>query len=1800
MNYLTIRRSFMGSFVGVIIIFDLIWRTVAWSQIEEVESSIANNIEQHILHELADGNDIKSLLPEWRARRRLNPIGGRALQPPHRQTAGALPEVLSALKKSLQRALAKADEAEAMINLQNAYDAFRASDALVRARFDTLASQLNQAQIAPVILVRLQQAKSNYEAISDRLLQIPLSVDKKTDDADQIQTDALKNAVELLADLTTFSAPVLRAELPFRRFNPTSHTPILEPVIEPVYASDISPSSEDLGAGPLTPLSETMLQQAQALNYDPVRIFEFVHNEIDTEWYGGAKYGAEATLVLRRGNDVDQASLLIALLRASQIPARFVHGVVELEIAGIADDLALQDATQVADALIRAGVAYKPVIQGGRITAVQVEYTWVAAHVPYSNYRGALVDFSGPVWLPLAPAIKHYQVAPASAILQHMGFDSQALIDRYISAPQAYEPLQQIRQEVTAYLNGNADYATQLGNKILQPELLQLLPNSLPFNVVAVTAEYQKLPVALQQQVRLSIQASTQADSPVLLEITLPLAQLNQRRITLSYIPASVADHNTVNLFGGLGNTPAYLIELRPQLKIGGQLQKVAESALAVGVEHRLSVELIAPSARVNTSKTLIAGSYYALAIGEGNHSAPIKPDPEAVPDSADSERLAARLLSHIAHSYQHHWWLSEKELADLNGISLIRPLPAVVIVGNSVKVEHALSQPYALAWQGVNLDAALRIVEPLTTNNNADAERDWFRLAGLQGSYLEQQIFQEKFLVDSISADKGLALAQQQGIPLVALDQHNIETQLPLLNLANNVKQALTEAVQAGNTATVARTPITHNVWQGAVWLVQDPDSGGAGYFISGGLAGGETADPPDNWVLDFLAQALAFPYSAEPNTDPTAVTKLEKIQASSELATTVGESLANPLTVRALDRNGRPVAGAKIRFWVTRGGGGLGPSNADRLVAETNAAGLAQVAFRTGTETTLSPIYMKQSASDRYSTQALLNEIEVRADHSSIGTESPFLVVAFPGEPTRLIRSDTPKTEGIAGFWSDTIQAVVYDSFDNPIANVPVTFRATSYDLLTGSLPSNPQNSVFYDTNACPFLFPALGQCGQSSLTQQTSAHGSAGGSLILGNILSTKYHYEISAPGLAPLAYSMNSPSCRACNGESILAITWYPANESGRNINAARMGEASKFPVPLMLLSPSRNVADDSNQAAWRNVRGNVRFYTIREFKQAGDYDGDGSIDDNEQQNIQYHLTEPVYVNGGYYQANIVTRANPIPLISPSHTQYTYVNGNKVQATAIDVGGEELVDYYGGNKMPIAHNVTGLDLQITAAVPGQISLDQTGFSSTPLELSYQILPSNYKGLSVEVDILKDGVPQWQLPGSNRQGSGYVQFPRGLEFDIGADYTAQLIINRGTDLEIHSDSFDIPLRQGIFYDWSRNITLVQDIDLVNQRQCNSGATFRFGLSQQARVSLKFIRVESRAGLLFEGTETVLLDSELYEKGDHELAIVPDALSAGTYRFELHGVATQANQEETVAGGALARLSRRDHLPVGHTLVKGVNLWNGTMSLSREDLNIPGRGPALNLRRTYSSASQADGVLGFGWAHSYASRLLVTSCGEIVIVGGEGGGMRFVDDGQGGLRPLKGYHGSLMANVEDSSFDFYSKDGTRYHYASPTENRWRLEYIEDTNGNLTTLNYEGGQQRLAVVSDAAERSLQFFYRNLYVEIELADDQQTSLWSGDVIDRIQGPDGLDIVFAYDELGRLESVSRREDGEEYWHERYTYADYTDPDSVYDWDDRYLLITATDAIRNASTHYVYKRELLQADFAEDISYSNRFY
>jgi len=229
---------------------------------------------------------------------------------------------------------------------------------------------------------------------------------------------------------------------------------------------------------------------AKTLGYSPLKILEYVVNQIDYEPYQGAEQGALATLKAKRGNDIDHASLLIALLRASNIPARYVTGVIYLE------DLPQHYYWH--KALNFFGMdwilAYNNQLNVTTLTnfngrnTLQAHHVWVEACVPYENYRGTKVVDSAGRWLPMDGSFKRY-VPDQGIVNTSVPFN----FDQYLSARTKTLPLEAYLEDLLAAARTTNPDATakDLGTNWHRSDVdLEFLPDSLPYTVYSSTSRY--------------------------------------------------------------------------------------------------------------------------------------------------------------------------------------------------------------------------------------------------------------------------------------------------------------------------------------------------------------------------------------------------------------------------------------------------------------------------------------------------------------------------------------------------------------------------------------------------------------------------------------------------------------------------------------------------------------------------------------------------------------------------------------------------------------------------------------------------------------------------------------------------------------------------------------------------------------------------------------------------------------------------------------------------------------------------------------------------------------------------------------------------------------------------------------------------------------------------------------------------------------------------------------------------------------------------------------------------------------
>ncbi len=1814
MNCPTTRPRFARSFrrwltsAGILLLASAVLAT------EPPAETSRTALETRILDQLARGRSIGGPLASWRSTR---PVSTE--ESPTKTAPTSLNEALVELRQALpSKAKSRLDTSA----LTAAWESFQAWDLLQGDRFERTAARLDAAGLSGEPRARLEQVRGDWQEFHDRLktlLAEPLASLRTAQRTEQpALAPALNAAAKAAAELldtypTTLDRPMLRAtSLPYRQLRLPARLPVTEPAIVPSYLDLADPGSTpaDLEPSGAAPLADEILLQAEELGYDYVAIYEFVRHQIATEWYAGSMKGALGTLRQGAGNDVDQASLLIALYRASGAAARYVGGVIELPLPWLNTQLGLDDGTAVADYLARAGIAHRPVIRGGRIAAFEVEHTWVSAHVPYSNYRGSVVDFSGRSWIPLTPALEPVERQPSTEVLASMGFTANDFVTEMLSAAQLETPLSLLRQRVEQYLldTDGGTYAEQLGSVTSTGQPLGLLPNGFYHPVLAVTFEDSELPASARHRLRLITRGETTAGSPAILDHQLDLHQALGRRLTLSYAPATSDDHLIINLWGGLAEVPPFLVRLRPQLYLDGRRIAVGEPVDAAKL-HRFEVVVEGPFGSQEISQTVLSGAYHAIAVG-GQHFQAVE---LADNDPGDGEQLAARLLSGLAYSYGADWDAAETEIGGLLAVSPARPLPALVIASNSLRAELLLGVPQRLIWEGVTLDAALRVAEPAARDGSTETAADWMRLAALEGSALEQAIFEGQFQVAAISADRGLALARDSGIEVLRLDAGNLTAELPSLNHPQTVRDDVVALIAQGLTVEIPRQPISVSAWTGSTWRAEDPESGTAGYFLSGGLAGGATVEAPENWLLGFLADALAAPMSDSPNTDPLAGVELLVAEGTDSQLGTVDRVYRHPLAVRVLDAAGRPVQGTEVTFYIWAGDGRLLDTQnqeSTSLTLRSDARGMARVKLRSGKHTAANPLFLRRFDSDIFQTRVLENVVEAVAS-SRLGNlvlRQPISSVAFPQDPAALRRTNRDDNQGtdltvLHGLWQDTLAIAVEDPHGNPVANQDVAFTNTVFvapGITCTNAPPDPTPGAFFDASidsitggftGCPVTTPRFGDCGSSDLTLRTTSSGQVSAGFIAGPSAITSYPATVSSAALPPLSYEysisfinntgLNHDHCGPLAQRFVRTFGFF-ADAAGQPSSAVRAGQVYDPPVGVEALEwvpecQGIGIADPSPGGplfflVCNELRGEWRpayFYQDNTHPLAVELLPAGTTTPPQIDNLLGRLESRL-------QAGLDPALHTARVLLPVLPKSPYLDDFNGEVTVL----ETPEDYLAVGLLDIAlglianidqeiGSLWGVQAQITSFEPPVVPLDDDGLAAEPVAVSYQIAPAEYQPTSAFVELLRDGQQVDLLRGQSIAGEGLAELPRGLELGLDGLWQAELVLNLDTPIEVRGDPVPVPLEQQLFADYSRALAVRQDVDLLNQRRCAQPTLFSFELNRPAEVTLIARRIESveTDGSLNTAAAITLIEAEMFADGEHGEPISPTDLPPGDYLIELRGIDAVDGYEEVREVRLSSDWDISEILPIGHTLVHGVDLFDGHLTISRTDLEIPGRGIGLALRRTYSSlAVSSGGPFGLGWNHRYQSRVVITPCGEAILIGGEGSGLRFVDDGQGGLRPLRGSHGTLRADPADGGFDFFTTSGNRFHYLFSEDSTWHLAWTEDPNGNRTTLTYIAGADGplLRQVTDSSGRALVFDYRQA----------SFAAWDGPVIEHITGPGGLAMSFEYDRFGNLITAQRDNQSRI---ERYTYQ--TQPNAGLEL--RPVMTSTTNGLSGASTQYTWQ-------------------
>lgn len=675
--------------------------------------------------------------------------------------------------------------------------------------------------------------------------------------APEAQTgDLIKNLIQSsrilvqdVLDLDSRPVPVFRV----------SGEPAEPLVILPPNSLDFSQSGE-------VELTENLRHLAIELGNDPLSIFNYVSNNIDYVPYYGSKKGADSTLLEKMGNDFDQASLLIALLRignesgANQTPARYRQAVIKLPVGKVLDLLGVEDPIVASTVFEKTKVPYVLYVDQNQTPQFFVlEITYVEAYVDYDYTQGVIQGnpAASKRWVPLVPFLAKFYRSQHLDVLSEMSFQAQSFYENYLNGSYGEQkPIEALKTNLQTYLASQHPDLT-LEDIYVQTyrseEDLEFLPLTLPFEVVDELGFFSTAPENLKH--RLAVSVLSTDGSQTLLTTELAVSDLANQELLLEYIAASPADQAVINSFPTIYDVvPLSMVNVKPVLKINGQIQSGGGSidpAIALGKENKLKIifrspqkNISSPISNVNVEtieKSVIAGNAEALAINT-DHIAPKEIRPNI--DAESSASLANQKLWKTAQNFLYRLESVHDELARIIGGRFTNTATRAVIF-SGLDVNYQNSEPYSFSWQGLRVDASSLInYYPHFSSDPKLHQKEFLYIFGLQASEDEASIFKDDYAIESISTVKGLKLINQNQVPGVMVKKISSanENELNSLNISIAVKNQLRSSVREGHIIYIPDQTLTYQSWSGLLYIDLDPETGTGAYIVGEGLNGGYT----------------------------------------------------------------------------------------------------------------------------------------------------------------------------------------------------------------------------------------------------------------------------------------------------------------------------------------------------------------------------------------------------------------------------------------------------------------------------------------------------------------------------------------------------------------------------------------------------------------------------------------------------------------------------------------------------------------------------------------------------------------------------------------------------------------------------------------------------------------------------------------------------------------------------------------------------------------------------------------------
>ncbi|HVX12981.1 MAG TPA: DUF4214 domain-containing protein [Pirellulales bacterium] len=564
-------------------------------------------------------------------------------------------------------------------------------------------------------------------------------------------------------------------------------------------------------------------EEAAQLNYDPTQIYNFLQTQIGYNSYSGSLRGARGALWSDAANSLDDASLGIALLRASGIPAQYEEGTLSQSQAQQLI-LSMFPASYQTVGYVPAGTQTSDPANDPQLLSETEDHFWFQFDAG-AGMTNADPEFAG----------------------QSVGQAATASTKNFTEVPDSLRAKTEIQLTAETYSQAAAAFAPGTGSALTDTVVLDQTFNDVDLVGHPLTVGNF---VTSQTTSGATVSATTRTYSPyVLLD-----GGGNGQGVIYNG-----TDYQEVITNFALSNQVLTGLFLQINLTGPGEATQTLDKTLydAIGIAQRDSGAPVSvnaqssaplndldvftfgvftspvPQSELATTAASITSLNQQLQAALPGTSASDETTQTAALDQVDSLDRQIAILS-TAELAEDVAFTSDQIRANLTagtGVAVYSDSPRVIAA--SQLFNAGSGSPPGSSFEIDVLRNTYRIVAP--PSQAADTSTILGVAIGIDDKVAEDIVGSEMESelggVDQITSMSSLSIfsaAVQQGIPLVTIDQANLST-LSTLNISAEAKAQITQDVQKGETAIVPSTMVTVGAGKTIAWIELNTASGDA-----------------------------------------------------------------------------------------------------------------------------------------------------------------------------------------------------------------------------------------------------------------------------------------------------------------------------------------------------------------------------------------------------------------------------------------------------------------------------------------------------------------------------------------------------------------------------------------------------------------------------------------------------------------------------------------------------------------------------------------------------------------------------------------------------------------------------------------------------------------------------------------------------------------------------------------------------------------------------------------------------------